>query len=75
MRELTFEEINLVSSGLTWTEVAAGLTVASAGMAVGGYWTGGVTPVGSFLLAGAAITGLTAAGINFAMSLGYRSRS
>jgi CHASE2 domain-containing sensor protein len=61
MRELTFEEINEVAAAYNWADVAAGMTVASAGLAVAAYWTGPMPAVSSFLAAGAVVTSLTAA--------------
>lgn len=75
MRELTFEELNQVSCGLTWTEVAAGMQFASTGLALGAYWTSEMPPLASVLAAGAVVTGLTGAGIEFAISMGYISGS
>ena len=75
MRELTFEELNQVSCGLTWTEVAAGMQFASTGLMVAAYWTSEMPPISSFLTAGAIVTGLTGAGIDFAISMGYVSGS
>ena len=75
VRELTFEEVNQVSCGLTWTEVAAGMQFASTGPALAAYWTSEMPPLASFLAAGAIVTGLTGAGIDFELSMGYATSS